>query len=194
MLSVPNAVASALAADTMNFAWLISLGDDLHFTNHAVDVMLAGKQFNSSGDLLRLPSIRREQRIKLQSVTIEFSNADGVMGFNLRNRYNPTSEAYEAYDRTGDLCEISLVFLDGAGEVIGDEAINLYRGAFDSWVERDDANTANASVKITSPWSKPNLTAGRITSDHNQKDNYPGDHFFEFAHEEKNTIGWGAEA
>ncbi len=194
MLTVPSAVQTALSAETNGFAWLVKLGDDLHYTNHAVDISYSGDAYQSTGDLLRLPAITRERRIKLQSVTIEFSNADGIMSFNLRHKFNDGTMAYEPYDRTGDPCEIFLAFLDDAGALIAGDAISLYKGALDTWTERDSEASSTLSVKVTSPWSKPNLTAGRITSDHNQKDNYPGDEFFEFAHEEKNTIGWGAEA
>lgn len=194
MLTVGSAVSSALGSESLQFAWLLKLGDDLHYTNHAQDIVLGAETYSASGDLLRLPSITRERKIKLQSVTLEFSNADNVMAYAMRHRYDPVGETYEAYDRTGDPCEILLVMLNTNGDVIGGEAISLYKGAFDSWSEQDTENSATLTVKITSPWSKPNLTAGRTTSDNNQQDTFPGDQFFEFAHEEKNTIGWGAEA
>ena len=195
MLNVPTAIAGALAADRLKFAWLLSLGDDLHFTNHAVDIIHDGTTYASNGDLLRLPSIPRERKIKLQEVMIEFSNADngGVMARNLRQKYNSETQQLEFYDRVGDLCEIHLVLLDDDDQIVGGQAINLYRGALDSWSERDSGQAATISVKITSPWSKANLTAGRSTTDHNQQDNYPGDRFFEFAHEEKEAIEWGAK-
>lgn len=194
MLAVSSGIDAALAAETLGFAWLITIGDDLFFTNHSVDVAYTGATYKSEGDLLRMPAIVRERNIKLQSTSLEFSNADGVMSFNLRHKYDEGSQSYIAHDRTGEPCEILLVLFDSGGAIIDGSAISLYKGVFDTWVERDSETTASISLKITSPWSKPNLTAGRITSDNNQKDNYPGDQFFEFAHEEKNTIGWGAEA
>lgn len=194
MLTVPVGISDALASEQMQFAWLIKIGDDLAFTNHAVNIDFNGDTYTSEGDLLRLPSIVRERSIKLQSITLEFSNADGVMSFRFRNKYDPGIPGYAAYDRTGDPCELYLVLLGDGDAIIENDAVSLYKGFFDTWIERDSENSSSISLRITSPWAKPNLTAGRVTSDHNQKDFYAGDMFFEFAHEEKNTIGWGGDA
>ncbi len=194
MLTVTGGINAALSADTLRYAWLLQLGDDLFYTNHTVDIDFGGNSYKSQGDILSLPSVVRERRIKLQSYTVTFSNVDVVMAYNLRYKYEPDLPGFVPYDRVGDACEVRLVFLDAAGAVIDGQAISLYKGAFDSWTEQDSGSRSTISLKITSPWAKPNLTAGRATSDHNQKDNYPGDQFFQFAHEEKNTIGWGADA
>ncbi len=194
MLSVPPGVAAALQAETQCFAWLLKISDDLFFTNHSVDLAYAGQTYKSEGDLLGVPAVVRERGIKLQSLTIEFSNADGVMSYYLRHRFDAGTSEYVPVERTGDICELMLVLLDDDGSIIDGSAVSLYKGAFDTWTERDTDSAASISLRITSPWAKPNLTAGRATSDHNQQDAYPNDTFFEFAHEEKNTIGWGAEA
>jgi len=192
MLSVSNAIKTALSSETMKFAWLLKIGEDLRFTNHSQDISYDSDTYESQGDVLRLAPITREREIKLQSYTIEFSNVDGVIAYAMRHRIDQGSQP-PLHDRTGERCEILLVLLDGAGAVI-DAPISLYAGVFSSWVERDTATTASVSLRITSPWAAPNLTAGRVTSNNNQQDNFTGDRFFEFAHEEKNTIGWGAEA
>ena len=194
MLTVSSGINTALSGDTLRFAWLLQLGDDLFYTNHTVDIDFGGNSYKSQGDLLSVPSVVRERRIKLQSYTVTFSNVDTVMAYNLRHKYDPGLPGFAPYDRTGDACEVRLAFLDDGGGIVDGEAISLYKGAFDSWTEQDTGSRSTIALKITSPWSTPNLTAGRATSDHNQKDNYPGDSFFEFAHEEKNTIGWGADA
>lgn len=179
MMTVPAAVAAALEGDQLRYAWLLKIGDDLHFTNHAGDVIWDGNTYRSEGDVLRFPTIVRERAIKLQSYVVEFSGVDGAVSLALLD-----------HDRTGETCEVFLMLFDSAGTPVGDP-ISLYKGAFDSWVERETTNASTISVKITSPWAKPNLTAGRMTSNHNQQDRYSDDKFFEFAHEEKNTIGWG---
>jgi len=194
MLTVSSEITAALSGETLRFAWLLQLGGDLFYTNHTVDIDFDGNSYKSQGDLLSLPSVVRERRIKLQSYTVTFSNVDTVMAYNIRHKYDPGLPGFAPYDRVGDPCEVRLVFLDASSAIIKGEAISLYKGAFDSWTEQDSGTRSTIAVKITSPWAKPNLTAGRATSDHNQKDNYPGDKFFEFAHEEKNTIGWGADA
>lgn len=194
MLIVSNGISAALAADTLRYAWLLQIGDDLFFTNHSVDIAYGGDSYKSQGDLLTMQQVVRERRIKLQSYTATFSNVDAVMAYNMRRKYDAGLPGFVSYDRVGDPCEVRLVFLDAGGDVIDGQAVSLYKGAFDSWTEQDNGSRSTIAVKITSPWANPNLTAGRATSDHNQKDNYPGDRFFEFAHEEKNTIGWGADA
>lgn len=182
MLSVSSALQSALAAEQHYFAWLISIGPDLHFTTHGHDLTHNGKHYLSRGDILRLSNISRDRDIKLQSYSIEFSNVDRLL-----------ADALSGDDLTGEDCDVYLALLDENAEIIDDEVIHLYRGAFDSWTERESGTTAVISLKLTSPWDKPNLTAGRITSQHNQSDRFEGDQFFSFAHEEKNTIGWGAK-
>lgn len=192
MIAVSTALAIELAKETMQFAWLITIGDDLRYTNHAVDIVFGGETFARDGDLLRMPSIVRERAIKLQSYTVEFSNVDGATAYNLSHKL--VGETVVDYDRTGDVCEVLLVLLGADGLPVAGEAISLYKGLFDSWVERDTDNSATISVKITSPWAKPNLTAGRTTSDFDQQNQHTGDRFFQFAHEERNTIGWGDKA
>lgn len=182
MMTVSSVLADALARDRLQYAWLLKIGSDLHFTNHIADVIWNGNTYRSEGDVLRFPAIVRERAIKLQSYVVEFSGVDGAVSLALRD-----------HDRTGEVCEVFLMLFDGNDGQIGDP-VSLYKGAFDSWVERETPSTSTVTVKITSPWAKPNLTAGRITSNHNQQDHYVGDKFFEFAHEEKNTIGWGGEA
>ncbi len=194
MLDVSSGIDTALRSMSLRFAWLVKLGDDLHYTNHEVDIDYGGDTYTSEGDLLDLPSITRERQVKLQSVTLRFSNADGVMSYSLRHKYNPATQTQEPHDRMGDDCQIYLALLDDGGNLIDGNAISLYKGAIDTWTERDTDAASTIALKITSPWAKPNLTAGRITSDYSQKDSFPGDQFFEFAHEEKNTIGWGGEA
>lgn len=187
MLDVSSTLQSALAGDSLHFAWLLTIGDseivsnNLHFTTHGTDIVHGGKTFVSKGDVLRMSNVSRERQIKLQRYTVEFSNVDRLL-----------AEAFLQTDRTGQMCDVHLALLDEAGDILGGELVHLYRGAFESWTERESGSSASLRLQLTSPWDKPNLTAGRMTSQHNQSDRYDGDMFFSFAHEEKNTIGWGA--
>lgn len=183
MMNVPALFESALASDQIAYAWLLKLGDTHRLTNHSDDIVIGADTYLSDGRILRFPSIVRERQIKLQSYSVEFSNVD---------RSASTLFSDPEYKWIGAPCEVLLALLDSSGGVVSGAAVSLYRGAFDSWVERGTASTATVTVKITSPWATPNLTAGRITSDYAQKDRFPGDRFFEFAHENKNTIAWGS--
>jgi len=194
---------SALEGEALQFAWLIAFpnmvdvtrldgnGDPvtgLFLTDAETDITLnttayPNTNFVSAGDMLRLPGIVRERGIKLQGYS-----------FTLAGASQQNAVRFEAANMTGQICDILLVLLNADGSIISGEAINLYRGTFHTWQERDSGGSSTVTVSLTSPWSQPNLTAGRITSDNNQQERYAGDNFFKFAHRKRENIGWGGES
>lgn len=190
MLTVSSGLLTALQGDSLKFAWLIAFPNmpnggstGVFLTDHAVDLTFQGNTYVSAGDVLTLPGIVRERGIKLQGYSFTLAGAD------LTNAVR-----FEAENMTGQVGEVFLVLLDDTGVPVSGEAISMYKGTFHTWKERESGSNSTVQVSLTSPWSKPNLTAGRITSNNNQTDRYPGDNFFKFAHRERNNIGWGGEA
>ncbi|MFC3051660.1 hypothetical protein [Kordiimonas pumila] len=182
MLSVSSTLAAALAAESLRFAWLINLPANIYLTDWGVDISYGGHTYISQGDILTLPSIVREREIKLQGYSLTLSGAD--------QQY---AGLLAASNRTGAECTVQLVLLDAGGSVVGGEAIGMYKGTFHTWQEQESGSNSTLTISLTSPWSKPNLTAGRMTSSNNQEDIYAGDKFFQYAHRERENIGWGAE-
>jgi hypothetical protein len=195
MLIVSPTVSAALQSDSLAFAWLIAFPNmadvttgltGVFFTDAATDILFQGDLYKSAGDILSLPGVVRERGIKLQGYSFTLAGADQSNAVRLA-----------AGNLTGQTGEVFLVLLDAAGGVIGGvpggEAISMYKGTFHTWQERESGASSTVQVTLTSPWSKPNLTAGRITSNNNQQENYPGDDFFKFAHRERKNIGWGGE-
>ena len=188
MLEVSPSVENALAQDLIQYAWLIDLTVDvpgssgfIRITDYGVDLAYGGKTFTSAGDILTLPSITREKEIKLQSYDFTISGADQFQAALLA-----------AQNMTGQSCEVLLALLNSDDTIIG-TPISMYKGSFHGWKERDSGNSSQITISITSPWSQPEQTAGRITSDHSQKERYPGDNFFIHAHRERKNVGWGEE-
>jgi len=191
MLAISSTLQSALEADALHFAWLVAFPNiydgttgstGIFFTDAEKDIQYGGNAYASKGDILSLPGIVRERGIKLQGYS-----------FTLAGASQQNAVRFEAENMTGQICEVFLVLLDASGTVIGPEAINMYRGTVQTWRERENGARSTVEVSLTSPWSKPNLTAGRITSNTNQQDRFPGDDFFKFAHRERKNIGWGGE-
>ena len=183
MLDVPTAIRTALQGESLTYAWLVDIAGLIRLTDFATDITYAGETYTSQGDILGLNSIVRERDIKLQGYTVEIAGADPWYINMLRAR-----------NFSGEPCTVSLLMLDDDGDVISGQAIQLYKGSFDSWYESESKTTSQVQIKITSPWSKPTQTAGRMTSTNAQEDRYTGDKFFEFAHEEKTNLGWGGKA
>ena len=186
MLDVHADVKAALNAEHVTFAWLLDIGDgasQLRWTTHAANLVVGGKPYASDKYIAGLPAIVRERGIKLQSYTIRLLGSD---------RQDAT--LFRSVNVTGVPVVVSLVLLDAAGAVIGGDAVKLYKGSIQSWREQEDDSSATVEIKITSPWSKPSQTAGRLTSASAQQDRYAGDRFFEFAHVEKSNLGWGGKA
>jgi len=199
MLTVSPELLAALQGDSLKFAWLIAFSDMPDITNGGApgvfltdferdisfskDGVAPADTYVSAGDVLSLPGIVRERGIKLQGYSFSLAGADHTNAVRLA-----------AENMTGQVGEVFLVLLDDAGAPIGGEAISMYKGTFHTWKERESGSNSTVQVSLTSPWSKPNLTAGRITSNNNQTDRFPGDDFFKFAHRERNNIGWGGEA
>jgi len=195
MLSISASLATALAGENIRYAWLVAFpdmptksggGTGVYFTDHGENITLAGDTYESLGDMLRLSPVVREKAIKLQSYTLTLAGADTSVGVS-------NARWLGAQNITGQPCMVSLALLDAAGAVISGEAIALYEGTVHLVRESESGASSIVDVTLTSPWSKPGRTSGRITSDYNQKDRYPGDDFFKFAHRERTNIGWGGE-
>lgn len=183
MLDIPSSVATKLATGNVRIAWLVNIAGVLYLTDFERDISFGGNSFVSQGDVLNLPDIVRERGIKLQGYSITLSGVDGFIPAQLA-----------AANRTGQSCAIYLAFPDADGSLPASDVIRLYKGTFHSWSVRESETSVTVTIQITSPWSKPDLTAGRITSNDNQTQSYPGDKFFEFAHEERDNLGWGGKA
>ena len=197
-MTLPFEITDILATDNFNMAWLVSLPGGLNYTTHNRDLLIAGITYEAGGYILKIPPITRESEIKLSSLTVSLSASEAI--------YTPVNGTVSLYDllyngnQTGGACLISLILIDPAtGLEVTDSGglglkVDMYKGYFDGWSYRDGGSSETIDVKITSPWAKPVKTAGRLTNPSDQQAAYPGDKFFEFAHEEKINIGWGKEA
>ncbi len=186
MLDIHADIRTALEAEHVIFAWLLSLGQgaqSLRWTTHAHDITVGGEAFEAAPYIQGLPAVVRERDIKLQAYTIRIVGSD-----------RQVANSFRLYPPIGAPARVSLALLTEAGSVIGGEAIELYKGTIQSWRESEDDDSATVEIKLTSPWSRPRQTAGRITSTSAQQDRYAGDRFFEFAHVEKSNLGWGGKA
>jgi len=192
MLDVSAALLTALQSENLRFAWLIGFPNmpdainsgvtGVYFTDAANDLVYQTKTYVSAGDVLTLPGVVRERGIKLQGYSFTLAGADQSNAVRLA-----------AENMTGQVGEVFLALLDDTGAPINSEAISMYKGTFHTWKERESGATSTVEVSLTSPWSKPNLTAGRVTSANNQEDLHTGDKFFQYAHRERNNLGWGSE-
>jgi len=186
MLDVHSDIRTALEGEHVIFAWLLELGEGaqtLRWTTHTSDVVVGGNTFAAAAHVQSLPAIVRERDIKLQAYTIRIVGSDRLV-----------ANSFRAPETIGQPVSVSLVLLRDVGTVIGGEAIELYKGTVQSWRESEEEGTATVELKITSPWSRPRQTTGRLTSTSAQQDRYAGDRFFEFAHVEKSNLGWGGKA
>ena len=195
MLDVPATILSNLNGDNLRFAWLVAfptspskdlLSTGVYFTDHATSLTVGSVTYESLGDIISLSPILRERGIKLQGYTISLAGADISYGAS-------NGRWLAAQNMTGRSCEVSLVLLDAVGVIIGDEKIQMYRGTVQTVREKESSNSSTVEVVLTGPWSKPDLTAGRLTSENSQKNLHPNDDFFKYAHRERTNIGWGGE-
>lgn len=183
MISVPNQVLDAIKSGSFEYAWLLEFPDDLNLTTRGADLQFGGKTYLADSGIMSLPTITRSKDIKRHDATPTFADEDGALSTALKGR-----------NLTGETCRIKLVFLDDTGAVISDFAVGMYQGTFDEWRQRQTDSSDTIAVKLTGSFSKPEQTAGRITSNNNQQDRFANDKFFEFAHENRQNLGWGREA
>lgn len=184
MLTIDPAIIEALKSETIHHAWLLEVAEAFFWTTHGSDVTVNLGQgdvtFASVGKILTVPTISRNKEIRQHGLTLAL---DGV-----------ENDIYQALSNNvlvGRSCRLSLAVLDKVGNVIGDQAINMYEGTFDSWSFRDAGSAEQIDIKIIGPWSKPDQTAGRFTSDSSQQEYSPGDKFMQFAHVELENLPWG---
>ncbi len=182
MQNVSSSVQAKLESEGFRFAWLVDVAGHL-YTDFDRELSYQGQSYASMGNILSLSPIMRERGIKLQSYTVTLSGVDGMIPAILSSA-----------NLTGRACTIYLAFPEADGTLNDSDVISLYKGTFHSWSQRESDTSSVVTIKITGPWSKPDLTAGRVTSNDNQTQNYAGDKFFEFAHEERTNLGWGGKA
>ncbi|MBL4837366.1 MAG: hypothetical protein JKY34_07290 [Kordiimonadaceae bacterium] len=183
MISVPAEILTALGSDAFHHEWLLELPDGVSLTTHNADITINGNTYLATGHIMKIPPIQREKEIKLHSVSIQLSGVDGWIEASLTTR-----------NMTNEPCALHLVLIDDAGSVVGGQSLNMYKGKFDTWSLRETSKQDIITVKLSSAWAKSNKTSGRMTNPQDQQELHDGDRFFEFAHEEKDHIGWGGEA
>jgi len=195
MLNLDTDAQTALNSDTFTFAWLVDLpaanqSSRLRFTDHATPITIGVTDYLSSGALLGLPSMVRDGKVKSHSVTITFSGNSAELLAELTSR-----------NMTGEDVSISLVLFGADGAPLPGMPVTMFAGTFDGWSYRDGSGGDTIAVKITGPWTKPNLTAGRITSDGDQMERYSDtevygpvvDRFYAYAHIQQDNLGWGKD-
>lgn len=195
MLALENDVKTALASGQLSFAWLVDMPSNdpesrLYYTDHATPVSVEGTEYLSNGTLLDMPTLVRDGKIKSHSVTITFTGNNAELLTIMASR-----------NMTGEDVSISLVLFDGDGAILTGTPITMFVGTFDGWSFQDGSGGDSISVKVTGPWTKPNLTAGRMTSDGDQMERYSDpdkytpevDRFYAYAHIEQDNLGWGKE-
>lgn len=178
MLNISTDLSTALAGDNFEYAYIVDLPIDLHYTNHGKDLTIDGTPYTSNGLLVKFAQVNQTQELSLATYSLELSNVD-----------NSVAKAYSSGSFRGLTSTISLVVLvDG---VVQGSPIVIYKGTIDSFSIRETDKTSGLSLKLTSHWASYNQKAGRYSSDSLQQDLYPGDRIFKYAHSEQNNIGWG---
>lgn len=183
MMTVTPDQLSALSANNFKYAWLIELPDAIRLTTYHDDLSIGSNTFISSPYIKNIPSISRTKGIQVQDVSLTFSGEDKALENILLSR-----------NMTGEDVWIRLALLDQNGDVISGQAIDIYKGHFDGWSLSENNKNSQVTINIASSWSKANKMAGRLTNPSDQQALYPGDAFFDFAHEQIEHLGWGGEA
>lgn len=178
MITADAALVNAIAGDNFEYAYIVDLPVDLHYTNHGADLTVSGTTYQSNGLLVKFADVNRTPDLNLGTYSLELSNVDRTI-----------AKAYASGSYRGLAGIISMVILvDG---VIQGSPLVLYRGTLDSFSVREDGGTASLMLKLTSHWASYNQKSGRYSSDTLQQEIHAGDRFFKYAHIEQNNIGWG---
>lgn len=178
MIQVSTALSNALNSDNFEYAYLVDLPVDLHYTNHAKDLIVGGTVYVSNGLLVKFAQVNQTQELNLATYSLELSNVD-----------NSIAKAYASGSYRGMTGTIALAILvDG---VIQGSPLIIYKGTLDSFSVRENNKTSSLSIRLTSHWASYNQKSGRYTSDSLQQDLHPGDRIFKYAHAEQSNIGWG---
>lgn len=178
MIQVDTALATALAGDNFEYAYVVDLPGGLSYTNHGKDLTIGSTIYVSNGLLVKFSNVKQSQELSLDSYSIEISNVD-----------NTVAKAYASGNYRGLESVIRIAIM--VDDVVLGTPFILYKGTLDSFSVRERNNNSILSLKLTSHWASYNQKAGRYTSDTLQQDLYPGDRIFKYAHVEQNNIGWG---
>jgi len=180
MIDVDPAILAALESDNFEFAHLVALPGGLFFTDHGSDIAYGGDTYVSNGSLLKTSPVMREKGLKAHTHQITLSSVDPAI-----------YTLYKATNMVGGIGKVYKAVLDGAGAIIANEPILIYQGTLDTWTVTEKNNSSNMIIKLTNKWSAMMQTAGLLSNPDSQEGAYPGDKFFEMAHEEKSNLGWG---
>lgn len=182
MLNVHADILAALKERSFTYAWLVELPDGLNFTTYGKDIVADGKTYEATGHILAIPGIGRSKGIKIQDLSLTLAASDGRL-----------KTAFSARKMTGEPIYMKLALMNADDSLISGAPVGIYKGFFDTWRLSDSGKQEVITVTVSSPWSQPKKTAGRLTNPTDQQTRFPGDRFFEFAHEEQQNIGWGGE-
>ncbi len=180
MISVDPAVQAALESDNFKYCHLVALPGGLFFTDHEKDIPFGGDVYISNGHLLKTSPVMREKGLKVHTHQITLSNVDTAI--------------YALYKATNMVGETGMVYkavLDASGVIIANDPILTYQGTLDTWVVDETGSRSILLIKLTNKWAAMQQTAGQVSNPDSQEGLYPGDKFFEMAHEEKSNLGWG---
>lgn len=178
MITADAALVNAISGDDFEYAYVVDLPVDLHYTNHGTDLTVSGTTYQSNGLLVKFADVSRNPDLNLGTYSLELSNVDRTI-----------AQAYASGSYRGLAGTISMVILvDG---VIQGSPLVLYRGTLDSFSVRESGGSASLMLKLTSHWASYNQKSGRYSSDTLQQDIHTGDRFFKYAHIEQSNLGWG---
>lgn len=182
VISVPAGVMAALESETGAEAYLAALPGGLWLTDWGSDLDYDGNTYVADGRLLKVSDVKREAGLTLHTYLVTLSNVDQV----------PLA-LYANTNYRGIEATIYRVFLDESNAIIDGFALIDYIGTLDSWRLPETLKKSEFELKLTNDWAALEFASGRFTNPSSQEGAFPGDTFFDMAHEDKNAIGWGKQ-
>ncbi|WND02060.1 hypothetical protein QGN29_10925 [Temperatibacter marinus] len=182
MIAITHDQMVALSAPTLTYAWLVDLPFETYLTTHADDVVVEDKSYLASAHIQSIPMLSRSQGIKVQDLSLTFTQQQTEL-----------QDLFSRPDIFGQGVSLKLVLFTEDGQPVSHRAIDVYKGYFDHWTHHQNPKRELITVVLSSPWSKPNKTSGRLANPAEHQKNHSTDKFFEFSYDTKKILGWGGE-
>jgi hypothetical protein len=181
MISVSAALQAALEGSRYTSARLAKLPGGLYLTDWKKDLPFELDTYQSNGVLLKVGTASRAPGFALGTYSVQLSAVN-----------QSVLTTFLTGNLRGAEGVVSRVFLNANGAIIGNEALIDFKGTLDTWAFSERNGSAVIDVKLTTRWASRRLVSGRFTNSDSQEAIYPGDKFFDMAHEERSAIGWGS--
>lgn len=160
-------------------------GSTTRYTDAPYDISFNSNTYTAQGAFLNVSETEENADVQIVSATITLSALDVsyVTSFATSAQINQLVTIRRAF--------INFTTNQLIGDSAGENAITIFRGRISGYSVRNDINTAEITIQVSSQFINFDKRSGRRTNQGNFQVEHPQDHSMEFSAVSLKDIKWG---